>query len=84
MAEGRPDIFIRYDYPRLLDESRHAIARYLNAPRDTCVFVPNTTTGLNTVLRNLKFSPEHVIVYFATIYGSIEKTILYLTETTPV
>jgi hypothetical protein len=26
-AESRPDQFIRYDYPKLLDESREAIAK---------------------------------------------------------
>jgi selenocysteine lyase/cysteine desulfurase len=55
----------------------------LNAPSDTVVFVPNATTGINTVLRNLDFQPGDHILYFATIYGACEKTVAYITETTP-
>ena len=81
-GEARPDAYIRYEYPRLLDESRAAVARYLHAPVETCVFVNNATTGINTVLRNLVFKPKDVIIYFSTIYGACEKTVSYITETT--
>lgn len=83
MSEARPDAFIRYDYPKLLDKSREAIADYLHVPSSTCVFVPNATTAMNTVLRNLVYKPGDVIIYFATIYGACEKTVEYITETTP-
>ncbi|KAI5359011.1 Putative aminotransferase class V domain, pyridoxal phosphate-dependent transferase, major [Septoria linicola] len=83
-CEGQPDRFIRYTYPRKLDESREAVAKYLNVPTETVVFVPNATTGVNTVLRNLVWQPGDVIIYFSTIYGACHKTIDYLTETTPV
>ncbi|KAF2763702.1 PLP-dependent transferase [Teratosphaeria nubilosa] len=83
-SEVQTDKFIRHDYPRLLDRSREAIANYLNAPTEACVFISNATTGLNTVLRALVYEPGDVIVYFSTIYGACEKTVEYLTETTPV
>lgn len=50
---------------------------------ETCVFVNNASTGVNTVLRNLVYRPGDYIIYFATIYGSCEKTVSYITETTP-
>jgi len=83
LAEASPDRFIRYEYPRRLDESRQAMATYLNVPVETVVFLPNTTTGINTVLRSLKFEKGDRIVYFSTIYGACEKTIEYIAETTP-
>lgn len=83
-SEGQPDRFIRYTYPKKIDESREAVAKYLNAPTETCVFVPNATTGVNVVLRNLVYKPGDVIVYGSTIYGACHKTIDYLQETTPV
>jgi len=83
-AEAAPDAFIRYEYPKLLDQSRAALARLLKAPADTIVLVPNATTAVNTVLRGLEYQPGDVIVYLSTIYGACEKTIEYLTETTPV
>lgn len=82
-AEAYPDRFIRYEYPRLLDESRQAMASFLNVPVETVVFLPNATTGINTVLRSLRFEKGDRIVYFSTIYGACEKTIEYIAETTP-
>lgn len=55
----------------------------MNAPSETLVFIPNATTGINTVLRNLVFENGDHILYFATVYGAVEKTVLYITETTP-
>ncbi|KAF2122303.1 pyridoxal phosphate-dependent transferase [Lophiotrema nucula] len=82
-AEARPDDFIRYIYPQLLDSSRLAISNLLNTPVEAVVFVPNATTGVNTVLRNLVYEPGDHILYFATIYGACEKSVAYITETTP-
>ncbi|KAH0547494.1 hypothetical protein GP486_008435 [Trichoglossum hirsutum] len=83
-AEARPDVFIRDDVPVRLDASRELLARLLCAPTSEIVLVPNATTGVNTVLRNLTYAPGDAIVYFSSIYGSCEKTILYLCEITPV
>ncbi|KAK4097906.1 PLP-dependent transferase [Parathielavia hyrcaniae] len=82
LAEARPDPFIRYEYPKLLDESRAAIAKLLRVPTDTAVFVPNATIGVNTVLRNLVWNADgnDEILYFATIYGGCAKTIDYVIE----
>jgi selenocysteine lyase/cysteine desulfurase len=82
-AEARPDSFIRYDYPQLLDESRACMSKYLNVDIDTVSFVPNATTGINTVLRALTFAPKEKILIFSTIYGACEKTVQYIVETTP-
>ncbi|KAH6868563.1 pyridoxal phosphate-dependent transferase [Alternaria rosae] len=82
-CEGRPDPFIRYKYPVVLDEARKAMAKLLNTPSSTLVFVPNASTGVNTVLRNIVFEPGEHILIFSTIYGACEKTVSYITETTP-
>lgn len=67
----------------MLDKSRAAMAKYLNVAEETVVFVQNATTGTNTVLRNLIFEPGDKIIYFASIYGACERTVEYITETTP-
>lgn len=67
----------------MLDESRKAVAELLNAPVEGTVFVPNASTGTDTVLRNLVYQPGDVIIYFATIYGACGKAVNYITETTP-
>ncbi|CAK4031187.1 aminotransferase family [Lecanosticta acicola] len=84
-TEARPDAFVRYEYrTKLLDESREAIAKYLNVPTDTCVYVPNATTAIETVLRNLVYKEGDVIVYFATVYPAFANTAKWLAETTRV
>ncbi|CAG8949175.1 hypothetical protein HYFRA_00004798 [Hymenoscyphus fraxineus] len=79
----RPDTFIVFDLPKLIDASREAVAPLLGAPVDEIVFVPNATTGINTVLRNLRFEEGDVIVHFSTIYDSCEKTIFSIGEMGP-
>ncbi|BCS17108.1 aminotransferase [Aspergillus luchuensis IFO 4308] len=74
-VEARPDPFIRYTTPKELDVSREAVAKLLNVPRNECVFVKNATTGVNTVLHNLPFKSDDVIIYFETVYGALEKGI---------
>jgi selenocysteine lyase/cysteine desulfurase len=84
-VDAQPDIFVRYEYrTHLLDQSRAVIAKYLSVPTDTCVFTPNTSTGVDTILRNLIYEPGDVLVYLATGYESFKYTMQYLTETTPV
>lgn len=82
LCESAPDQYIRYTYPQLLDESREAVAKVLNAPVDTVVYVPNATTGVNVVLRNLVWNPDgkDEILYFNTIYGASGKSIEYTCE----
>jgi selenocysteine lyase/cysteine desulfurase len=83
LAAERPDTFFVFDLPNLIDESRKAVAPLLGVPVDDVVFVPNATTGVNTVLRNLKFVEGDVVLHFSTIYGSCEKTLASISEMTP-
>ncbi|KAM0332939.1 hypothetical protein ACHAQA_001595 [Verticillium albo-atrum] len=83
-SEARPDTFIRYTYLELLKESRAAIASLLGASPGEVVLIPNATTGVNTVLRNVALDQGDVILHFGTIYGACEKTIQSLSESSPV
>ena len=62
--------------------SRHAVADLVHAPLNTIVLVPNATTGVNIVLRNLLYTPQDHILVFDTIYGACLKTVLSICETT--
>ncbi len=83
LSEAKPDTFIRYILPELLDVSRAAVAPLLGVHTDEVVFVPNATTAINTVLRNLAFQQGDVILYFSTVYPAEKNTIDYVCETTP-
>ncbi|KAK8052255.1 hypothetical protein PG993_003640 [Apiospora rasikravindrae] len=81
-ANARPDPFIRYELPKLLDASRAAAAALLRAPAETVVLVPNATVAINTILRNLTWNPDgrDVMLYFSTVYGGCGKTIDYIVD----
>lgn len=83
LAAARPDTFIVTDLPNLIDTSRAAIAPLLGAHEDEVVFVPNATTGINVVLRNLKWEKDDVVVHFSTIYAACEKTLASIAELEP-
>ena len=83
LAQERPDTFIVYDLPEFIDQSRTAIAPLLGAPVEEVVLIPNATTGINTVLRNLKFEEGDVVVHFSTIYDACEKTLASVAELSP-
>ena len=80
-SEARPDYFQRYEFPVMLDSSRAAMASFLHLPVDEVVFVPNATTAINTVLENLRFDKEEVILHLSTLYGSVAKMLEYIHET---
>ena len=64
--ERNPDVWLRYKLYPLLDESRRAIAKLVNAEPSSVVFVPNATTAVNVVLRSLKWEEGDVILTYDT------------------
>ncbi|GAP86944.1 putative isopenicillin N epimerase [Rosellinia necatrix] len=83
LCEAMPDSYIRYEYPIILDECREAMAKFVNVPTDTIVFVSNATTGINTVLHNLTWDDDgkDEIVYFSTVYSGCGKIIDHEVDT---
>ena len=55
--EAEPVRFLWQELSGLLDETRAAIGRFLNADPEGLAFVSNATTGVNTVLASLRFEP---------------------------
>ncbi|KAH7057097.1 pyridoxal phosphate-dependent transferase [Macrophomina phaseolina] len=83
MAEAAPDHFRLYDFPRLLHESRAAMAAHLRVPIDELIFVPSTPTLIDAVLRSLHFQPGDLIVYFDTAHEDTKAVITRTVQTSP-
>jgi selenocysteine lyase/cysteine desulfurase len=60
--EGNVDIFLKLQVFDYLNPARHRMAKFVGAGPDEIVFVPNTSHGLNTVLRNLVWNEGDLIV----------------------
>ncbi|KAJ5771433.1 uncharacterized protein N7511_003484 [Penicillium nucicola] len=81
-CEATPCPFIKYRFPQLLQLSRAAMSSFLGVPESTIVFVPNATTGVNTVLRNMIWNEDRndEIIHLDIIYGACAKTAQYVCE----
>jgi isopenicillin-N epimerase len=60
--EADPVRFFEDRYEPLLEASRRALAEFVGARHENLVFVPNATTGVNTVLRSLRLDPGDELV----------------------
>lgn len=58
------------------------MASLLNVAASEVVLLPNATTGVNIVLRNLRWEKGDVILHFSTLYGACVKTVSYICEST--
>jgi isopenicillin-N epimerase len=54
--ERQPLQFFDQDIEGLLDQARAALATFVGADSEDLAFVPNATTGVNTVLKSLQFA----------------------------
>lgn len=82
--ESRPSIYRTFIYPSELKHSRSLVAPFLGADVDEIVLVPNATTGINVVLRNIlpKYGKDDVVVYPSSIYPSCLNTLRSVAEAT--
>ena len=80
--EREPVHFFLRRFEPLLDEARHALARFVGADPEGLAFVHNATTGVNTVLRSFPFAPGDEILASTHGYAASNNAAAYIAERT--
>jgi isopenicillin-N epimerase len=75
--ERQPIQFLVRDLEPLLDEARAALARFVGARPEDLVFVPNATSGVNTVVRSLDFAPGDELLVTDHEYNACRNALEY-------
>jgi isopenicillin-N epimerase len=75
LIEREPVLFLHRELERHLDGARDTLARFIGADSEDIAFVPNTTTGVNTVLRSLDFAPGDEILTTDQEYNATRNAI---------
>jgi len=68
--EREPVRFLGRELEGRLDAARAALAAFLGAEADDLAFVPNATTGVNTVLKSLAFGPGDELLTTDHLYNA--------------
>lgn len=78
--ESQPVEFLSRRSPELLYQSRLELANYLHTKPERLVYVPNTTTGINTIARSLALSDHDEVLTTDHEYGATERTWRFLSR----
>ncbi|KAI0868383.1 putative aminotransferase family protein [Hypoxylon argillaceum] len=79
-AEGAPDPFIALDWAPRLRGARAAAAGVLGCAVEDLVFVPNATTGVDTVLKNIAWAQGDVVLVYEIVYEAVRGGLAWLGE----
>lgn len=80
--EGEPLRFFMREFEQLLDEARSQLATFVGVEPDDLVFVPNATTGVNTVLRSLQFESDDELLTTNHEYNACRNALDFVSDRT--
>ena len=78
--ERQPLQFLGKDIEALIDFSKSELAAFVNCDWEDLAFVANTTTGVNTILRSLKFEPGNELLTTDHEYNACRNALNYVAE----
>jgi isopenicillin-N epimerase len=76
--EREPVRFFIREAPALLADARHALGRFIGASPDDLAFVPNATTGVNSVLRSLSLTAGDELLVTTHEYNASRNVLDYV------
>jgi isopenicillin-N epimerase len=74
--EREPVLFLHRELGGLLDDARAALARLVHCDPDDLAFVPNATTGVNTVLRGIELRAGDQVVLTSHEYNACRNAVV--------
>ncbi len=78
--ELEPLRFVMREFEPLLDTARAALAAFVNADPADLVFVPNATTGVNSVLRSLTFEAGEELLSTSHAYNACRNALAFVAQ----
>jgi isopenicillin-N epimerase len=80
--ERQPLQFMHREIGERIDGARLHLAQFLHAQPANLVFVPNATTGVNAVLRSLRFRPGDAVLTTNQEYNACRNALDFVAERT--
>lgn len=78
--EQQPVRFMEKIYTPALREAAGNLAAWIGAQGEDLVFVDNATTGVNAVLRSLKFEPDDEIITTSHVYNAVRQSLRFIAD----
>lgn len=78
--EREPARFFMRELEGLLDRAREELATFVSADPDALAFLPNATSGVNTVLRSLAFEPGDELLTTNHEYNACRNALDFVAE----
>ena len=81
--ESQPCQFLARDVSEgLVEDSLKKVGLFVSARGEDMAFIDNATTGVNSVLRSMKFNPGDELVTTSHIYGAVKATMDFVATQT--
>jgi isopenicillin-N epimerase len=78
--EREPLRFFSREFEPLLDRARETLAQFIGTDPAELVFVPNATTGVNSVLRSLVFEPGDELLTTSHAYNACRNALEFVAQ----
>ena len=79
-AELNPDRWFRLEVQNEMEKIRQRLSDYLNCDSDDIVILENASSGINSILKSLKFRSNETILYYNIAYGMVKLTLEYVSK----
>lgn len=78
--ESQPDLWFRERCSDMWRQNKLAVGEFLGSNPNNFVFVHNTTTGVNAVLRSLKFNKGDALLISTYTYEAVQNACRYVAD----